>query len=352
MPRACDDEDVRIAEQRTNPAHVVARVHRLGLEHEDVERDERARCDVRASRVGLGDGRADAAAGDDNLRRVTGEKELTREIDAPPQRRPRSALMHARTEDDDRVETLLGSWTPSPSPHERERGGDPRDGDARERENEREHDAAAYRDVVTERIVPGERRARYRGTWLGPLSDEARAASATLTAALDEMESLGLAPRLDDGAVAGNGALRLPGGTWLASISARRSSEPAASEIVRFDASEFAVEYRSDDGREPTSDVALHACALFDRSGAPRAGASLHGHALETRADAARLGVVISDRAEVFGTPEDLASIAAMLDRAPYPAHRVWIRREHGFLVAAATMDEARALMRELARRR
>ena len=202
-----------------------------------------------------------------------------------------------------------------------------------------------------ERVVSGMRRARYRGTRLGPLGDEARAHASILCEALVELESLRLAPVLDDGAVAGNGALRLDDGTWLCSVSARRSGEPAVAEIVRFDPTTFGVEYRSDDGREPTSDVALHWCALFEPSGAPRARASLHGHAAETESDALRLGVPISEHATEFGTPEDLASTEAMLARAPYPTHRVWIRRGHGFLVAAASMDQARAVVRDIAAR-
>lgn len=200
-----------------------------------------------------------------------------------------------------------------------------------------------------ERVAQGERRARYAGTRLGPLSDEARVHASTLAAALDEMEALGLAPVLDDGAVAGNGALALPGGGWITSASARRAREPAIAEIVAFDRARFAVSYRADEGREPTSDVAMHACALFDVRGETRALASLHGHALATEGDARRLALPISEHETTFGTREDLEASEALIARAPYPAHRAWIRRGHGFLVAGATMDEARALVRKLA---
>lgn len=195
-----------------------------------------------------------------------------------------------------------------------------------------------------ERVVRGERRARYEGAWLGPLSDASRAAAADLCAALDEMESLGLAPVLEDGAVAGNGALRLPSGGWITSASARRSHEPSVAEIVSFDRERFAVGYRCEPGREPTSDIALHFCAL-----ATGAAATLHGHALATVEDARRLSLPISEHETPFGTREDLDATEAMIARAPYPAHRTWIRRGHGFLVAAATMDQARAIVRRLA---
>jgi hypothetical protein len=198
-----------------------------------------------------------------------------------------------------------------------------------------------------ERIASGERRARYAGTRLGPPSDEARAAAPTLIAALDELEKLGLAPVLDDGAVAGNGAMRLPGGTTLVSASARRPGEPSVVEIVSFDRAAFAIGYRSDEGREPTSDVALHLAVL-----AAGASASLHGHALELPEDAARLGLPIATVETTFGTREDLDAMEALLARAPFPAHRAWIRRGHGFVVAGASMDAARAELRALASRR
>jgi hypothetical protein len=200
-----------------------------------------------------------------------------------------------------------------------------------------------------ERVAEGERRARYTGTWLGPLSEEALAHAGALSEALAEMEALALAPLLGDGAVAGNGALRLPSGGWITSVSARRPGEVHVAEIVSFDRERFAISYRSGPGREPTSDVAMHACALFDPEGARRALASLHGHALETEHDAARLALPISERETTFGTREDMEATEALLARAPYPAQRAWIRRGHGFLVAAASMDEARALVRTLA---
>lgn len=204
----------------------------------------------------------------------------------------------------------------------------------------------AYRTHM-EQVAFGERRARYAGTWLGPLSNEARAVGLELAAALDEMERLQLAPVLDDGGVAGNGALRLPSGRWITSASARRPGEPAITEIVSFDPIGFAVAFRGDEGREPTSDVAMHWAAL--NAGA---SATLHGHALASQQDAARLALPISDHETTFGTLEDLRATEALLARAPYPAHCAWIRRGHGFLVATATLSDARALVVRLAAQR
>jgi hypothetical protein len=200
-------------------------------------------------------------------------------------------------------------------------------------------------------VAPGARRARFVGTCVGPMDVEARAGASSLREALDELEALGLSPVLDDGAVAGNAALRLPSGSWLASASARRSGEPAVVQIVRFDPDAFTLDYRSDDPtREPTSDVALHWCALFSfGEDGPRA--SLHGHALTTDADARRLGVPISERAHAFGTPDELTATRAMLVALPYPEHHVWLRRDHGFLLADADIASARARMRSLVTR-
>jgi hypothetical protein len=176
------------------------------------------------------------------------------------------------------------------------------------------------------------------------MSDEARAHAPALAAALAEMEALGLAPLLEDGAVAGNGALRLPTGGWLTSASARRAGEPAIVEIVSFDEAAFAVTYRGDPEREPTSDVAMHFAAL-----AVGANATLHGHALASESDARRLSLPISDHETPFGTREDLEAMRALLVSAPYPAHDAWLRRGHGFLVGADTITAARARMAGLA---
>ncbi|MFO0685624.1 MAG: hypothetical protein U0234_26420 [Sandaracinus sp.] len=197
-----------------------------------------------------------------------------------------------------------------------------------------------------ERVVSGERRARFEGERVGTASAAALARAEELAAALRELETLGLAPLLEDGGVAGNGALALEGASFLTSASARRPGEPAVVEVLAFDAERFHVVFRGEPGREPTSDLALHACALTCG-----ARATLHGHALSTEADARRLGLPISAEATTFGTREDLEATRAMLSAAPYPRHRTWIRRDHGFLVAAASMDEARALVRSLASR-
>jgi hypothetical protein len=200
---------------------------------------------------------------------------------------------------------------------------------------------------VIERVERGVRRARFTPERVGKSSDEARASSAALSEALAEMEGLGLAPLLDDGGVAGNGALLLASGSLLVSASGRRPGEPRTVEVLALDPSTFRVTFRSDDPEnEPTSDVALYWAALVERPG-PRA--ALHGHALASEADARRLGLPISESVMEFGTPEERVSMCAMLDRWPYPLHRTWIRRGHGLFASGASLDEVLRTVRAIA---
>jgi hypothetical protein len=199
---------------------------------------------------------------------------------------------------------------------------------------------------VIERVERGVRRAKFTPERVGPLREEARARSGALCAALSTMEALGLAPLLEDGGVAGNGALWLPGGSILVSASGRRPGEPRTVEVLSLDPESFRVTFRSDDAAsEPTSDVGLYWAALVERPG-PRA--ALHGHALSSPADARRLGIPISESAIEFGTLEERVSMCAMLDRWPYPEHRAWIRRDHGFFAVGPALDDVVLAVRAL----
>jgi hypothetical protein len=200
---------------------------------------------------------------------------------------------------------------------------------------------------VTERVERGVRRAKYEAVCVGPMSDEARASRPELFDALATMEALGLAPLLEDGGVGGNGALRLPSGALLVSASGRKPGEPRAVEVLALDPIAFRVTFRADDASEPTSDVALHWAALVDPGG-PRA--ALHGHSLASEADATRLGLPISEDAMEFGTLAEHASMRAMLVRWPYPTHRTWIRRDHGFFATGDSTHEVLAMVRGLLR--
>ena len=199
---------------------------------------------------------------------------------------------------------------------------------------------------MSERVERGVRRAKYTPERVGTLSDEAKAKSNALCASLSAMEALGLAPLLDDGGVAGNGAVLLSSGSILVSASGRRPGEPRTVEVLALDPESFRVTFRSDaESSEPTSDVSLYWAALVER---PGPSAALHGHALSSGADARRLGIPISESAIEFGTREERLSMCSMLDRWPYPEHRAWIRRDHGFFAVGASLHEVLSTVRTL----
>ena len=58
---------------------------------------------------------------------------------------------------------------------------------------------------------------------------------------------------------------------------------------------------------------------------------------------AARLGLPISERATLFSTPEDLSELEELFREAPYPAHRCYVRRGHGFMLLAQSVAGAAA---------
>ncbi|MEO0604050.1 MAG: class II aldolase/adducin family protein [Myxococcota bacterium] len=180
-----------------------------------------------------------------------------------------------------------------------------------------------------------------------------------LAAALRSLEEAGCCPVLDDGLAAGNGAVCTPDGALLVSPSGRPPGHFAPDdlvELVAFDAERWAATYRSHDpALRPTSDAALHWAALIE---APRAlgwaeapGASLHGHVLQTTRAAEVLGLPLSVEATLFSTPADRQALLELLARAPYPAHRTVIRRDHGFFTLGPDLPGTTAAVRELATR-
>ncbi len=197
-------------------------------------------------------------------------------------------------------------------------------------------------------------RVKFATRWSGPRHGHDRDAAQELASALDAMAALGCCPVLDDGLLAGNAGLALPSGTVLVSPSGRRAGRTDPDtlvEVVSFDASSWSCEHRGRDATtRPTSDTPLHWLAL---TGAPsqRPTVSLHGHLWSTDAEATALEVPISGAETVFSTPEDRAGFHAMLEAAPYPAHRVWIRRNHGFFVVGADARAALETLTDLAAR-
>ncbi|KXZ53577.1 hypothetical protein GPECTOR_6g494 [Gonium pectorale] len=217
---------------------------------------------------------------------------------------------------------------------------------------------------------------------------------AHLARLMHRMEELGAAPILNDGQVAGNCAVS-PG--LLAPVGGRQGSggEAAASDgsgdgeaaapgaegrdglalvsmsgkppghvldpaadfvlVTEFDRSAWTACYRSrSPAVRPSSDSPLLVAALahgqeYGWTELPRV--VLHGHALaegEGLSYAAQLGLPISPHATLFSTPEDLAELEALFRSHPYPQHRCYIRRGHGFFLLGRSLAEAERLFEQL----
>lgn len=161
-----------------------------------------------------------------------------------------------------------------------------------------------------------------------------------LLEAMHVLEREGCCPVLDDGLIAGNGALRV-GRSLLVTPSGRR---PGGHDDTLVDVRSFDVGcWRAvAQGGRPTSDTPLHHAVLLEPgAGQPNPCVSLHGHILHTERAAAALTIPISIEETCFSTPADRDAMVRLLRAAPYPQHRVWIRRGHGFVVAGATVAEA-----------
>ncbi|GFR48982.1 hypothetical protein Agub_g11000, partial [Astrephomene gubernaculifera] len=201
-----------------------------------------------------------------------------------------------------------------------------------------------------------------------------------LSRLMAQMERMGAAPILNDGQVAGNCAIS-PRILQLPSIDTTDGSKHTASGpeslavvsmsgkppghlldpstdfvlVTNFDRALWAAEYRSRDASvRPSSDSPLLVAALahgFDYGWSEQPAVVLHGHALaegEGLSYATQLGLPISPRATLFSTPEDLAELEALFRSHPYPQHRCYIRRGHGFFLLAGSVAEAEALFAQL----
>lgn len=214
---------------------------------------------------------------------------------------------------------------------------------------------------MSERIVDGVR-IKFAVNHLGARSSHADEMASSLSAAIRRMDELGMCPVLDDGLAAGNAALRLSNGALLVSPSGRRPGttahelEESLVEVVAFAAEEWSGTHRGDPSHRPTSDTPLHWLALLESDTETgwqeQPMAALHGHVLDTDRAADVLGLPISREATEFSTPADRDALRSLFRTAPYPEHRVWIRRGHGFFLLGASLDEACGELERLAERR
>lgn len=203
---------------------------------------------------------------------------------------------------------------------------------------------------MAEVVRVGEARVRYAPTRLGEVVVPPLARG--LATAIGALDAAGLCPVLDDGFAGGNGAVVVSGRLFL-TPSGRRPGPLDPEELVElasFDPSTWSAAYRGREGLRPTSDAPLYDAILREAAqgwarlpGVTPPSVALHGHALESEREAARIGAPISSEETEFSTPEDRAALIDLVRRFPWPAHRVWIRRGHGFFVVGTEIEETLA---------
>ncbi|ELU01460.1 hypothetical protein CAPTEDRAFT_186854 [Capitella teleta] len=172
--------------------------------------------------------------------------------------------------------------------------------------------------------------------------------------ALWELEVCGAAPVLPDDRVGGNAAFRLPIEGHEDAMVVSKSGKLGgvgfdvskdACVVTGFDHKEWSSTYYSiSDDVLPTSDTPMHYAALTAHSAygwTEKPNAFLHGHALES-AEAAQLhGLPISHEITTCSTPDDTKALMLLLKDYAYPAHKVFIRRGHGFVVLGKDVADA-----------
>jgi len=219
---------------------------------------------------------------------------------------------------------------------------------------------------MAEIITDDQPRIKFETRWVGPVNGTPRFGCdddevARLAALQNELEAQGVIPILCDGLVGGNCAIRLPTGDLLISKSGKPPSTPLCPsdmvELTSFDRATWTAAYRSPSADiRPSSDSPLHYAALAKDScerycwGASPSVA-VHGHALAEGAGveaAQRAGMPISDKETLFSTPDDLEALEVLFREFPYPEHRCFIRRGHGFFLLARDVAEAEHLFQAL----
>jgi len=235
-----------------------------------------------------------------------------------------------------------------------------------EAEVENKHDAAesgtSLQNLESASIAAGFARVKYSAVWKGSvvdfLNDNENIRDVyyktvrELADAVQLLEQSGAAPVAEDGKVAGNVAARIVMNDrdfLIVSKSGKLSGQPVSVAddfcvVAEFDPEQWSLSfYASSSSTLPTSDAplhraALHAAAEFHWDETPYV--SLHGHALETADKAEQLGLPCSAKETLFSTPEDMHELLSLLKDYPYPLHRIFVRKGHGFIVLGKTTAE------------
>ena len=211
-------------------------------------------------------------------------------------------------------------------------------------------------------IAAGFVRVKYASVWKGSVEDflqENRHVRdvyyktvSDLAIAVKLLESSGAAPIAEDGKVGGNVAARIVAKEvdfLVVSKSGKLSGVPVSIEddfciVTEFDPVKWGLNfYAKNQSILPTSDsplhhAVLHAAAEFRWDETPYV--SLHGHALESADQAEQLGIPCSVKETLFSTPEDTRELLSLVKQYPYPVHRIFVRKGHGFVVLGKTTAE------------
>ena len=211
-------------------------------------------------------------------------------------------------------------------------------------------------------------RVRFQCKWRGQLSslykenpeleDHIKFLQNNMADGLWEMEQTGAAPILPDGKVGGNAAIKFmvkDKGYLLVSKSGKeahkRMMDVDFCVVTDFSFDSWSCEYLAcDETVVPTSDTPMHAYVLNatkELNWTEQPMATLHGHALETEEEAKRCGLPISDEETVCSTPEDSAALLKLLKQYAYPEHKVFIRKNHGFILLDNSITDVNTTFKE-----
>ena len=179
-------------------------------------------------------------------------------------------------------------------------------------------------------------------------------ATVELADALTRMQEVGATPILPDGKVGGNACCRLSLSKGIDFLVVSKSGKYAGQAIdadndfcivTDFNVEQWSVEfYSNSDETLPSSDTplhyfALHAAEKFNWTEVPFV--TLHGHAIETEEAASLLHIPCSVVETLFSTPDDSHELMNLLHQFPYPQHKIFVRKGHGFIILGKRMTDA-----------
>eukprot|EP00434_Breviolum_minutum_P024234 symbB.v1.2.021398.t1/scaffold1845.1/size99025/2 len=167
-----------------------------------------------------------------------------------------------------------------------------------------------------------------------------------------------------------------PAGPRAEPVAGIAPSESDFVAVQSFDATSWSCSFTSSSEVKPTSDTPLHWAAIMTAEKilgwSERPVVSLHGHALAEKAGleiAEKLQLPISHEETLFSTPEawaisqkhnmfgevfgkktqeDVDALMTLFKSYPYPEHKVFIRRGHGFLILAESLESAMKELKKL----